>query len=325
MENLNYKIFFDEANKIDSPNKNYSYYGSFGLSEENSLIIDTEMDRIYADINSRSELHFNEYKSSYLKKYFLVIDLLLKQDISINIYILNNKEYISFGKKLGLNITELKEYFYVKIPERLFYGVVRNTPNIDNLSIFMDESTEYTTLDVYNKVKDQMNAHALYRSKKYRVGDVKGINSERSNLVQAIDVMMGIIVFILEQSYLANSKAMLEKSDLIYRVLIEGRNIELFRAMIKLFSWSSKRDYIEEINISERMNDFLMYMNRQDAKDKFKIHKIYIEKNVDKLSEEFCIKELKKYLGCSNREMQRYLGFLAEIEINDRNGYIRRN
>ncbi|EOS7863826.1 hypothetical protein EFL14_RS14480, partial [Enterococcus hirae] len=261
-----------------------------------------------------------KYNAGDLKKYFRIIDMLLKQDISINIYILNNKEYISFGKELGLDITELKEYFYVKIPERLFYGIVRDTQNIDKLSIFMDESTEYTTLDVYNKVKDQMNAHALYRTKKYRVGDVKGINSESSNLVQGIDVMMGIIVFILEKSYLSPSKAMLEKSDLIYRVLIEGRNIELFRSMIKLFSWSSTRDYIEEINISERLNDFLMFMNKQDAKDKFRVHKIYIDEKIDQIPEDSRIKQLKQYLGCTSREMNRYLGFLSEIEKNDRNG-----
>ncbi|EOS8080213.1 hypothetical protein DSH53_RS14150, partial [Enterococcus hirae] len=308
---MNYKIFFDEANKIDSPNKDYSYYGSFGLSEENSSIIDSEISRIYTEIGSRNELHFNKYNAGDLKKYFRIIDMLLKQDISINIYILNNKEYISFGKELGLDITELKEYFYVKIPERLFYGVVRDTQNIDKLSIFMDESTEYTTLDVYNKVKDQMNAHALYRTKKYRVGDVKGINSESSNLVQGIDVMMGIIVFILEKSYLSPSKAMLEKSDLIYRVLIEGRNIELFRSMIKLFSWSSTRDYIEEINISERLNDFLMFMNKQDAKDKFRVHKIYIDEKIDQIPEDSRIKQLKQYLGCTSREMNRYLGFLS--------------
>lgn len=314
MENLNYKIFFDEVNKIDSPNKDYSYYGSFGLSEENSSIIDSEISRIYTEIGSRNELHFNKYNAGDLKKYFRIIDMLLKQDISINIYILNNKEYISFGKELGLDITELKEYFYVKIPERLFYGIVRDTQNIDKLSIFMDESTEYTTLDVYNKVKDQMNAHALYRTKKYRVGDVKGINSESSNLVQGIDVMMGIIVFILEKSYLSPSKAMLEKSDLIYRVLIEGRNIELFRSMIKLFSWSSTRDYIEEINISERLNDFLMFMNKQDAKDKFRVHKIYIDEKIDQIPEDSRIKQLRQYLGCTSREMNRYLGFLSEIE-----------
>ena len=301
MENFNYKFFFDEANKIDSPNKDYSYYGSFGLSEENSSIIDSEISRIYTEIGSRNELHFNKYNAGDLKKYFRIIDMLLKQDISINIYILNNKEYISFGKELGLDITELKEYFYVKIPERLFYGVVRDTQNIDKLSIFMDESTEYTTLDVYNKVKDQMNAHALYRTKKYRVGDVKGINSESSNLVQGIDVMMGIIVFILEKSYLSPSKAMLEKSDLIYRVLIEGRNIELFRSMIKLFSWSSTRDYIEEINISERLNDFLMFMNKQDAKDKFRVHKIYIDEKIDQIPEDSRIKQLRQYLGCTSR------------------------
>lgn len=292
-------------------------------SEENSSIIDSEISRICTEIGSKSELHFNKYNAGDLKKYFRIIDMLLKQDISINIYILNNKEYISFGKELGLNITELKEYFYVKIPERLFYGVVRDTKNIDKLSIFMDESTEYTTLDVYNKVKDQMNAHALYRTKKYRVGDVKGINSESSNLVQGVDVMMGIIVFILEKRYLAPSKVMLEKSDLIYRVLIEGRNIELFRSMIKLFSWSSTRDYIEEINISERLNDFLMFMNKQDAKDKFRVHKIYIEEKIDQISEDSRIKELRQYLGCTSREMNRYLGFLSEIEKNDRNSYIR--
>ncbi|EJC3746339.1 hypothetical protein MYY11_002746 [Enterococcus faecium] len=82
---MNYKIFFDEANKIDSPNKDYSYYGSFGLSEENSSIIDSEISRIYTEIGSKNELHFNKYNAGDLKKYFRIIDMLLKQDISIKV------------------------------------------------------------------------------------------------------------------------------------------------------------------------------------------------------------------------------------------------
>lgn len=66
-----------------------------------------------------------------------------------------------------------------------------------------------------------MNSHSLYRRKEYQVLNVKGMASENSTIIQSVDIIMGMIVFILDKKYLETSKATDAKSDLIYRVLLE--------------------------------------------------------------------------------------------------------
>lgn len=67
---MDYEIYFDESNKLDSPGKDYSYYGAFGIDSPTVSTIQEEMEYIFSSLHTKSELHFNTYKSNEIKKYF---------------------------------------------------------------------------------------------------------------------------------------------------------------------------------------------------------------------------------------------------------------
>lgn len=320
---MNYEIYFDESNKIDSPGKRYSYYGAFGIDSSTVSVIEEEVENIFLKLKTKSELHFNDYKSNQIKKYFQVLDYFLQQDIYINLYIVNNEEFKNSGERLNLNITDLRKYFYVKIPERLFYGLVRHIEGVERLDIYMDDNTEYTTLGVYDKVKDQMNAHSLYRNKGYIVNEVKGLSSADTKMVQVIDSFMGMIVFILQKDYLRTSISTRNKADLIYRLLIEKDNITKFQNMITLFLWEGTRDNINIIYLSSKITEFLIYMSRVESQEMQKVHTLYANFDFKQLSFKEKTTLIKNETHCSNAELEIFLGYAMQIEHGDRNKYVR--
>ena len=320
---MDYEIYFDESNKLDSPGKDYSYYGAFGIDSPTVSTIQEEMEYIFSSLHTKSELHFNTYKSNEIKKYFQVLNHFLQKEIHINLYIIDNKRFLAAGEKLLLDVEELRKYFYVKIPERLFYGIVRHVDNVERLIIYMDDNTEYQTLDVYNKVKDQMNAHSLYRNKGYIVKEVKGLSSADNKMVQVIDSFMGIIVFILQKDYLQSSKIKRGKADLIYRLLMEEGNVARFQSMINLFLWSGESDKIDIVYLSSKITEFLVYMNIIDSQEMQKIHEIYATTNCKELPFKEKVALIKKETDCSNAEIQIFLGYAMQIEHGDRNKFVR--
>lgn len=322
---MEYSIYFDESNKIDSPDKTYSYYGAFGIETEVVDTIVEDIKEILDAIGSKSELHFNNYMSNHIRKYFQVLNYFLQKKVDINLYIVNNQKFIETGERLSLGIQELRKYFYVKIPERLFYGIVRHISEIELLSVYMDDNTEYETLDVYNQVKDQMNAHSLYRNKGYIVKEVKGLSSEDSVMVQIIDSFMGIIVFILEKDYMEQSIAKRAKADLIYRLLIENDNVVKFQNMIKLFLWNGESEKIDIIYLSSKITEFLIYMNFQDAKNIQKIQELYLKFNCKEMDFRQKRDLLRREIPCSTSELQIYLGYAMQVEHSDRNKFLRKS
>jgi hypothetical protein len=59
---------------------------------------------------------------------------------------------------------------------------------------------------------------------------------------------MGIVVFLMKKSYLnIDDDKPIIKSDLIYRFLIEGSNIDLFLKQINIFKRDGQKDIIHEI------------------------------------------------------------------------------
>lgn len=335
---MKYKIYFDESKKIDRKSK-YSYYGAISIEETELGKIESHIEKILDELNSTSELHFVDYKPSCIRKYFQVLDFFLScSSIKFNIYRLNNEHYFQLGKTLRFSETDLRKYFYVKIPERLFYGLVRNDKQIDGLDIIMDDSTEYQTLGVFKQISAQMNAHSLYRGKSYRVNSVTGIDSKKSRITQMLDVILGIVVYLLEEDYQAsNSNQSISKRDFIYRLLLSEDNLRAFHQMISIFTWdSSDLDYLNKLEIANITSQFLVFCNKQEYKDMLPVQKLYLESQSDLMALEESDKKarvelLKKKLKnpystngvLNNSLVDLFLGHLSQLEFEDRNKYLK--
>lgn len=317
-------IYFDESNKLDSPNKKYSYYGAYGGSLETMYKITKSVREIFSRLKTRSELHFSTYDSSeYVKKYFQVLNHVINKEIAMNILIVNNKDAAKSAEKMSIDIPNLRNLFYTKIPERLFYGLTRDLDNLQDVRIKVDDATEYRTLAVYEKLKEQMNAHSAYRNKSYSVSSVLGKNSKYSIPLQIVDTFMGIVVFLMEESYYNNSVSSKSKSDLIYRFLIENDNLIKFQQQITLFKWEGNEERMIQIPISEYISSFLAYKVQYDLLQLTKLQKIMIGESENSQSYNDKIRTYQQQIEFSNRERNTLLGYVSELETGDRNFYLR--
>lgn len=335
---MKYKIYFDESKKIDRKSK-YSYYGAISIEETELDRIEKHIEQILAELNRPSELHFVAYKPSGIKKYFQVLNFFLScPSIKFNIYRLNNEHYFELGQTLRFSETELRKYFYVKIPERLFYGLVRNDRQIDGLDIIMDDSTEYQTLDVFEQISAQMNAHSLYRGKSYHVNSVIGIDSKNSRIIQMLDVILGIVVYLLEEDYLdLTSNKSINKRDFIYRLLLNDDNLRAFHQMFSIFTWdSSDLDYLNKLEIANITSQFLVSCNKQGYIDMLPVQELYLKfqsylRTLDESDRQSRVKLLKDNLQnpystdgiLNNSLVDLFLGHLSQLEFQDRNKYLK--
>ena len=269
---MSFLLFFDESNKIDQPDKKFSYYGAYGGQASIMAGIAKEVRKIFKQLNTRSELHFTEYKHDKdVTKYFKVLHKVINEDISINLLIVDNEDASHTASQMNISLTELRSLFYVKIPERLFYGVTRNISENIDVKIKVDHDDGYGVLDLYAKLQEQMNAHAAYRNKKYKIKKVHPQDSKKSIPLQIIDTFIGIVVFLMEKSYYDNSNTVKIKSDLIYRFLIQDENIKKFQEQIKLYQWTGN-ETLQELTISKYISEFLVFKTQYDIKEMNKMN-----------------------------------------------------
>ncbi|MCG0050439.1 DUF3800 domain-containing protein [Priestia aryabhattai] len=316
---MNYEIYFDEANKLDQPTGGYSYYGAYGSESEKIVKLTEGIEKIFADLRTSSELHFVKYtKDTNIKKYFKVLNYLMEQDFCINIFIVNNDQAKITADKMNVDLSIMRSLFYVKIPERLFYGITRSLTSGTDISLFVDANDEYDKLDLYSKLKEQMNAHSAYRNKCYKITEATSLDSKESIPLQIIDTIIGVVVFLFEKSYLEQSDIASIKSDLIYRFLIEDDNIEKIQQRLTLFKWDNQEDQITSISIGDYISNFLVYKTQEDIKAMNKLKELMI-KNVD-LTRVSDYRKLMEYKNTQHRIIQ---GYIDEILYNDRNYSLR--
>lgn len=98
----------------------------FLWSNNTMYIINDAIHAINNQLNTKSEIHFVDYTSdTHFGKYFKALNFVLNQDIKINLMVVNKKDADKIAKQMGITMMQLRELFYVKLPERLFYGLTR--------------------------------------------------------------------------------------------------------------------------------------------------------------------------------------------------------
>lgn len=316
---MKYNIFFDESNKLDAEKK-YSYYGAYGVEQSKCDAIVADINKILRMTGKKSEYHFTEYNNDKdLTPYIYCLHHFIKTNLRINIFVVDNDIAFNFARNADITVTELRNLFYVKIPERLFYGLTRGlSDDYRTVEIVVDHSPEYGRMKVYSKLKQQMNAHAIYRGMKYYVNKAWYKESHKSIPLQIVDLFMGIVVFLMEKSYLNNKDDKpIIKSDLIYRFLIEENNIEFFQKQINIFKWDGQKDIIHEVNISDYLSQFMAFKTQFDVNEMTKIS------NIKRPSD--TTKDIRRRMGYTNNQLRMLLGYLDQLNGKGRNSFIMQN
>lgn len=314
---MNYAIYFDESNKLDQPIGEYSYYGAFGADFSTIKYIIREIAQIKRNLNTKSELHFVEYtKDQDFAKYFRILNFILSQDVKINLMIVNKKDAEQIAKEMSITLSELRELFYVKIPERLFYGMTRTLKSKQSVRIVIDENSEYDKIELEKKIEEQMNAHSAYRHKGYNVAKVKQSSSNRNIPLQLIDVIMGIVIFLLEGNYAkTDSNTNLIKEDLIYRVLIENNNLDKLHDKLTVFKWNGENEGITTEILSEYTGKFIINKTSKDIREMTKLRHIMMEHPTEGT------KFYREKMGYTNGQVRMIQGYLSELRGDGRNAH----
>ncbi|HHK5530400.1 TPA: DUF3800 domain-containing protein [Bacillus paranthracis] len=308
---MNYHIYFDESNKLDLT-KQYSYYGAFGGNADDLSSLTKAVKPYYA--HSNKELHFREYKDDkHVAKYYQVLQTIFEQDVNFNIFIVDNAQAFAITEEFKYTHQDLRKMFYIKIPERLFYGVTRNIEQNSNVRIFVDRSSEYRTIRLYSKLKEQMNAHAVYRNMKYRVIHASSQKSEESIPLQLVDLVMGIVVFLMEKTYGNDSVVTKVKSDLVYRFLSEKCNLEHFQTKIKIFQWDGIEQKPLQVHLAPYINQFFLHKQTFDMQEMLRVQELLL-RNPD-----IVLKDLRKEMGYSNSLRNMLIGYLDYLSGKGRN------
>src|SRR5699024_12666570 len=98
------------------------------------------LEELFMELNTKTEMHFVDYTSDeYFEKYFKALNYILSKNININLMLVNKRDAASIADQMGINLLELRELFYVKITERLFYGMNRNVTDGNSVQIVIDK------------------------------------------------------------------------------------------------------------------------------------------------------------------------------------------
>ncbi|MCX0386933.1 hypothetical protein LI053_15945 [Clostridium perfringens] len=135
---MKFNIFFDESHQLDKHSSKYCYYGILGYEEEKI----SQLCSIVEDRNISYEIHFSKFKLNHIDGYLEVLRFVLNESRS-NIYMVNCEHALSLGKKIDLNTENIRKLFYIKLPERLIYGMTRKMPGVKNINIVIDKSDAY--------------------------------------------------------------------------------------------------------------------------------------------------------------------------------------
>lgn len=229
---MSYEIYFDESHKLDKYTSNYSYYGIIGWDKTTR----EKFDRFMLDSGIYNELHFSKFKLDKIDNYIKTIEYALNK-IESNFYIVDTNEAFNICDKIGIKKTELRSLFYIKIPERLIYGITRKLEKFNNVDIYIDKSDEYGLdssdssitdlkdskhIQLPKTLKTQLNAQSIYRELNYSINKVNQIDSKSSKSLQVIDVLLGIIVVLFEERY---NEISVEIKEKIFNDILTGSEL----------------------------------------------------------------------------------------------------
>ncbi|MEI5948060.1 DUF3800 domain-containing protein [Bacillus albus] len=288
-------VFFDESGQdSDKP----STMG--GLLIPNSVYDSYEMESLNEKLQSGNmKLHWKEYTGDHklyndIKETIDIFSLYAKY-CSMNI-INYNRSTLDWRYKLSEDIGSQKlpkreksktlNYatlmVYTKIPERIFYGLLRNLGKdvYIKTKIYIEKEGKYEKYNIETRLKENLNTQSLYRAEQFWVTDCKMVNKCQMIGVELVDLLLGIIRVIIKNADIPRGltieeyKALkLKGSYMKHQLVIEllhNKNFEDFLSSIKYYEWDSHKE-LSEVSFKDYL-DLFMAKNYLDFQE-ISVHK----------------------------------------------------
>ncbi|WP_187115113.1 DUF3800 domain-containing protein [Clostridium tyrobutyricum] len=254
---MNVKIFFDESGKrTDKP------------TTMGGLLIPSNVYnfKIFNEYNEKLKngdfkIHWTDFKGNYNQKQLikkLVTDLMKFSSM----FSFNAINYVKPNviKPNSMCNNDFEKMIYTKLPERIFYGLLRFHGCSSNISanLFIEDATEYHKVKLSDKIKEQLNIQAMYRSENFSISDCDYKSKNVEIGVELTDLILGIIRTIILNN--KESKSKIIKNNFVVE-LLEIEDFYTFLSNIKYFEWTGAYD-LKEINFSQYIE---LFLSQQDS------------------------------------------------------------
>lgn len=146
---------------------------------------------------------------------------------------------------------------YTKIPERIFYGLLRHFGKDVYIKskIFIEREGKYEKYNLETRLKDNLNTQSLYRAEQFWVTNCKMVNKGEMIGVELVDLLLGIIRLILtnkplpmdlsiEEYSKRELKGVYMKTQLVIELLKNPDFYDFIRG-IKYYEWDSNKQLYE--------------------------------------------------------------------------------
>ncbi|HAT55735.1 MAG TPA: hypothetical protein DCW31_10970 [Lactobacillus sp.] len=242
-------IFLDESGKKSSE---VSLIGAVSIPDilyADNTTTDESIGQLNRLLKSNSlGFHFTRYTPNDFKKYKALIETISKVPNVIHINVVTFKRQQLKAHPL-LSNSDMENMIYSKVPEQVIYGLLRNYSNLEPLKahIYIENSSEYESRRIAEKVKEQLNIHSLYRFDNFMVS--KSILTPKNTQIglEFTDTILGIIRIII-RSIPLQSHSMHEHSKLVFIAQMMPKLEQIFKN-VRIFELA-EQDHLTEIDFS---------------------------------------------------------------------------
>ena len=167
-----------------------------------------------------------------------------------------NYNYSILNSSEAFNREIIDDMIYTKFPERIVYGLLRRYgKNISiEANIFVEESTEYRSRNLHEKLKEQLNIQSLYRGERFFVSNSWLVPKNTEIGIEMVDLVLGIIRTIIRNKN-TDSKSNNSKNELSIQ-LLKNPNFYSLLKNIRCFEWSGSHELLE-FNFADYLQLFL--------------------------------------------------------------------
>jgi|SRR5690625_2251961 len=212
---------------------------------------------------SNKEVHWKSYNGDSTQRRIInrIIGILLDHHdfIKMNVIYYDQsmikdkaKEFKEYDSLLG------ESTIYMKLPERIIYGLVRNYGKLSNIKaqIIIEEATEYKkcNVDLKRQLPKQLNMQAVYRGENFKIAQSNYAKKGEEIGLESTDVLLGMIRTIVTNPPFTSRKKKAQIELIIN--LLKDQRYSTFLKDIKYYEWTNSH-HLTEVNFEDYLYVFI--------------------------------------------------------------------
>ncbi|MCM3716522.1 DUF3800 domain-containing protein [Halalkalibacter oceani] len=260
-------IFFDESGRHDDKPTTMG-----GLLIPQAVYSATEFTELSKRLQLGTlKLHWTDYSGHGPNKQNIIDTMTLFSRFVpyVKMNVINyNHHSLNIHKKRLEDKDYSKLMIYTKIPERIFYGLLRNYGQdvYVKANVYIEEASVYKQLELDTRILEQLNTQSLYRGEQFSVSTCEMHPKNKMIGIELVDLILGVIRSIIQNVIIpsdiseeelkrAKLKKKKAKNDLVIQ-LLKIEKFTHFLSTIKYYEWNSNKE-LAEVDFEDYLRIFM--------------------------------------------------------------------